>query len=152
MTEFQTFSKCQTFSMLKFLDGQAYFVSQSISILFRVLGIYNFGCRFIRKIGGIMGNPACNANLQLANATNHEQIANLQLANATNQEQIATNHEQIANLQLANATNHEQIAKNKEEMEATVTMLGNMEDLVNKMEERIQILEDLHGNLKVEIV
>ena len=40
------------------------------------------------------------ANLQLANATNHEQIANLQLANATNQEQIATNHEQIANLQL----------------------------------------------------
>jgi hypothetical protein len=79
-------------------------------------------------------------------------IANLQLANATNHEQIATNHEQIANLQLANATNHKQIAKNKEEMEATVAMLGNMSDLVNQMAERIQILEDLHGKLKVEIV
>ena len=58
----------------------------------------------------------------------------------------------IANLQSANATNHEQIVKNKEGMEATVEMLGNMLVLVNQMAERIQILENHHGKLKVEII
>ena len=44
------------------------------------------------------------------------------------------------------------IAKNKEEMEATVAMLGSMLDLVNQMAERIRILENHHGKLKVEII
>ena len=100
---------------------------QKLSILFNVLVIYKY------MVVGLFVKSEELWEILPA-------IANLQLANATN-------HEQIANLQLANATNHEQIAKNKEDMEATVAKLGNVEDLVNKMAERIQILENHHGKL-----
>ena len=53
----------------------------------------------------------------------------------------------ISNLQSANSTNYELIAKNKEEIEMNFAMIGNSDDEVKLLEERIKVLENHHGKI-----
>ena len=53
----------------------------------------------------------------------------------------------ISNLQSANSTNSEKISQNKAEIEMNFGLIGNTEDEVNELEERIKVLEDHHGKL-----
>ena len=53
----------------------------------------------------------------------------------------------ISNLQSANSTNSEKISQNNAEIEMNFAMIGNTDDEVKVLEERIKVLEDHHGKL-----
>ena len=53
----------------------------------------------------------------------------------------------ISNLQSANSTNSEKISQNKEEIEMNFGLIGNTDNEVKLLEERIKYLEDHHGKL-----
>ena len=53
----------------------------------------------------------------------------------------------ISNLQSANSTNAEQISQNKAEIEMNFAMIGNSDDEVKLLEERIKVLENHHGKI-----
>ena len=55
----------------------------------------------------------------------------------------------ISNLQSSNSTNSEQISQNKDEIEMNFGLIGNTDNEVKLLEERIKYLEEHHGKLQL---